>query len=43
MAKVLPDLVCCSAGAGEEGRAIPPDLADEEGQAIPPDLADDEG
>ena len=32
MAKVLPDLVRRSAGAGEEGRAVPPGSVDEEGR-----------
>ena len=40
MAKVLPDLVLRSAGAAEEGLAIPPALVDEEGRPVPPGLAD---
>ena len=41
MAKFLPDLVCCSAEAGDEGRAFLPGLVDEEGRPFPPGLADE--
>ena len=43
MAKVLPDLVCRSAGAGEEGRAVPLGSVDEEGRPFPLGFADKGG
>ena len=43
LAKVLPDLVRRSAGASEDGRAVPPGSADEAGRPFLPGLADEEG